>query len=70
MKKIYVEDIDYKLIDKSGEVLLKKYGMMKELSDKEELELVFIQEDYSSSVYRVAKQDDSYYYCEFIRSIC
>ena len=70
MKKIYVEDVDYKLVDQSGKVLLKKYGMMKELSDKEEFELVFIQEAYSSSAYRVIRQDDSYYYCEFIRSIC
>lgn len=70
MKKIYVEDVDYKLVDQSGEILLKKYGMMNELSDKEEFKLVFIQEDYSSSVYRVIKQDDSHYYCEFIRSIC
>ena len=70
MKKIYVEDIDYKLIDKSGEVLLRYDERSEELSDKEEFELVFIQEDHSSSVYRVIKQDDSYYYCEFIRSIC
>lgn len=70
MQKIFIEDVDYKMNDQTGELLLRKYGMMEVLHNNEEVELVFIQEDYSSSVYRVKNQNDNYYYCEFIHSVC
>ena len=70
MQKIFIEDVDYKMNDQIGELILRKYGMMQVLHNDEEIELVFIQEDYSSSVYRVKNQDDNCYYCEFIHGVC
>ena len=66
MNKIFIEDVDYKIDENDGTMFLRKYGMMQKLQDNEEIQVVFIQENNWSAVYRVRKQDDLYYYCEFI----
>lgn len=69
MEKIFVEDNDYKIDENDATMLLYKYGMMKILRDNEEIQVVFVQENDYSAVYRITKQDSKYYYCEFIHWI-
>lgn len=63
---IYLGDVDYELEEETGLLLVKKYGMMQKLRTDDMFIAYFIQED-KSLEYKIIKQDDKYYYCEFIR---
>ena len=64
---IYLDDVDYKLDEETGLLLVRKYGMMQKLRTDDVFVADFIQEEDKTVEYKVVKQDDKYYYCEFIR---
>ena len=63
---VCLDDVDYKLDEETGLLLVRKYGMMQKLRTDDVFVADFIQED-KTFEYKVVKQDDKYYYCEFIR---